>query len=35
LLRVVGESGDDYLYPQALFRPIDLPPAIREAVSAA
>jgi hypothetical protein len=35
LMRVVDESGDDYLYPQALFRSIDLPPAVRDAVLAA
>jgi hypothetical protein len=35
LLRIVDESGDDYLYPTALFRPIDLPQTIRKAVLAA
>jgi hypothetical protein len=35
LLRVVDESGGDYLYPRALFRPIELPPAVRKAVLAA
>lgn len=35
MLRIVDESGDDYLYPQALFRSIDLPPAVKEAVLAA
>jgi hypothetical protein len=35
LLRVVDESGEDYLYPEALFRPIELPPAIGQAVLAA
>lgn len=35
LLRVVDESGDDYLYPKALFRSIALPQAIRKAVLAA
>ncbi|MBU6198696.1 MAG: hypothetical protein KGI64_07450 [Xanthomonadaceae bacterium] len=24
-VRVVDESGDDYLYPQALFAPVELP----------
>lgn len=35
MLRIVDESGADYLYPQTLFRPIDLPPAIKGAVLAA
>jgi hypothetical protein len=29
LLRVIDESGEDYLYAKALFRPIDLPSNIR------
>jgi hypothetical protein len=35
LLRVVDESGEDYLYPKAFFRSIALPQAIRRAVLAA
>jgi hypothetical protein len=35
LLRVVDESGDDYLYPKAFFRSIALPQAVRKAVLAA
>jgi hypothetical protein len=35
LLRVIDESGDDYLYPKAFFRAIALPQAIRKAVLAA
>jgi len=35
LLRIVDESGDDYLYPKALFRPIALPHALKRAVLAA
>jgi len=35
LLRIIDESGDDYLYPKALFRLIDLPETIRKAVLAA
>jgi hypothetical protein len=35
LLRIVDESGDDYLYPRALFRSIALPQAVRRAVMAA
>jgi hypothetical protein len=35
LLRIVDESGEDYLYPKTLFRPIALPQAVRKAVLAA
>jgi hypothetical protein len=35
LLRVIDESGEDYLYPKALFRPIALPQAVKKAVLAA
>jgi len=35
LIRVVDESGDDYLYPKLFFRSIALPQAIRKAVLAA
>lgn len=35
MLRVVDESGEDYLYPEALFRAIVLPSAVRRAVLAA
>jgi hypothetical protein len=35
LLRIVDESGDDYLYPKAFFRSIALPHAVRRAVLAA
>lgn len=35
LLRVIDESGDDYLYPKALFRLIDLQEPVRRAVLAA
>lgn len=34
-LRVVDESGEDYLYPQSHFAEIVLPHAIRKAVLAA
>lgn len=30
LLRVVDESGEDYLFPQTLFAEIELPGAVRE-----
>jgi hypothetical protein len=35
LVRVVDESGDDYLYPKAFFRGIALPQALKRAVLAA
>ena len=31
-LRIIDESGEDYLYPAAYFVPIDLPPPIQEAL---
>ena len=31
-LRVVDESGEEYLYPRELFVPVELPQAIRRAV---
>ncbi len=34
LLRVVDESGEDYLYPRDLFRPIELPQALKAAILA-
>ena len=34
-IRVIDESGDDYLYPQRFFAPIELPLAVRRAVLAA
>jgi hypothetical protein len=34
-IRVIDESGDDYLYPQSFFAPIELPQSIRRAVLAA
>ena len=35
LLRIVDESGDDYLYPRGFFRSIALPQSVRKAVLAA
>ena len=32
-IRIVDESGDDYLYPSDLFQPISLPTAIEELVA--
>lgn len=34
-IRIIDESGDDYLYPQNFFAPIELPQTIRRAVLAA
>jgi hypothetical protein len=34
LLRIVDESGEDFLYTKAFFRPIALPQAVRRAVLA-
>jgi hypothetical protein len=35
LVRVVDESGEDYLYPESYFLQVTLPPATRQAVLAA
>jgi hypothetical protein len=35
LLRVVDESGEDYLYPKTMFRSIALPQSVKKAVLAA
>ncbi|WP_129630668.1 hypothetical protein [Candidatus Oscillochloris fontis] len=32
LLRVIDESGEDYLYPQGYFIPVDFAPSIQEAL---
>lgn len=34
-LRVIDESGEDYLYPENWFAPIELPQAVEEALLAA
>lgn len=34
-LRVIDESGEDYLYPRAFFIPVDLPLPIRRRVLSA
>jgi hypothetical protein len=34
LLRVIDESGTDYLYPEDFFRLIELPQAVKRAVLA-
>ena len=31
-LRVIDESGDDYLYPREYFQPVDLSPALNRLV---
>lgn len=33
-IRVIDESGDDYLYPQSFFAPIERPQSVRRAVLA-
>lgn len=35
LIRVIDESGEDYLYPVECFKPLELPPPVRRAVLAA
>ena len=35
LVRIVDESGEDYLYPKAFFRVIALPQSVKKAVLAA
>jgi hypothetical protein len=35
LLRIIDESGGNYLYPKTFFRPIALPQSIKKAVLAA
>jgi hypothetical protein len=35
LMRIIDESGEDYLYPKTFFRSIVLPQAVRKAVLAA
>ncbi len=33
-LRIVDESGEDYLYPARMFLPIEVPDAVRDALLA-
>jgi hypothetical protein len=35
LVRIIDESGEDYLYPKTFFRLIDLPLAVKKAILAA
>ncbi|HXO19258.1 MAG TPA: hypothetical protein VOA87_04950 [Thermoanaerobaculia bacterium] len=32
LLRIVDESGEDYLYPEDFFLPIELPESVKDAL---
>jgi hypothetical protein len=32
MVRIIDESGDDYLYPKAFFRAITLPQSVKKAV---
>jgi len=34
-VRVIDESGDDYLYPKSFFLPVTLPQSVRKAILAA
>ena len=34
-IRVIDESGEDYLFPKALFAPVKLPRSVQRAVLAA
>jgi hypothetical protein len=34
-IRVIDESGEDYLYPEKFFIPVTLPPSVRKAILAA
>ncbi|OGA71926.1 MAG: hypothetical protein A3G27_17770 [Betaproteobacteria bacterium RIFCSPLOWO2_12_FULL_66_14] len=34
-IRVIDESGEDYLYPESLFVAVDIPAKAREALTAA
>jgi len=34
-VRIIDESGDDYLYPKSMFRAIALPQAVKKAVLSA
>jgi hypothetical protein len=34
LLRIIDESGEDYLYPMAFFRVVTLPESVKRAVLA-
>jgi hypothetical protein len=35
LVRVIDESGEDYLYPETFFAPVELPSAVKRAFSKA
>ena len=31
-VRVIDESGEDYLYPEDYFMPVELPPSVKDAL---
>lgn len=35
LLRIIDESGEDYLYPKKFFRQVSLPQSVKKAILAA
>lgn len=35
LIRVIDESGEDYLFPESYFVAIELPPSVKEALQLA
>ena len=35
MVRIIDESGEDYLYPEGYFLSVALPPAVRQALLAA
>lgn len=35
LLRIIDESGEDYVYPDGFFAPIELPKAVEKALAVA
>ena len=35
LIRVIDESGEDYLYPSSYFLPVDLPQPVQQALALA
>ena len=35
LVRVIDESGEDYLYPSSYFLPVDLPQPVQQALALA
>ncbi len=31
-VRIIDESGEDYLYPEGYFMPVELPPSVKDAL---